>query len=116
MTLTSILAITVLSFIVGQGYYELGGKMTNVVIPATIPSNMALVITYKAYHCGFHSLDVGGGGVLVFKIWARRGIMKNCSELEGLVKKGGSLRKVGFSKLFCQFSFGVLFSFFVCNQ
>ena len=42
--------------------------------------------------------------------------MKNCSELEGLVKKGGSLRKVGFSKLFCQFSFGVLFSFFVCNQ
>ena len=67
MTLTSILAITVLSFIVGQGYYELGGKMTNVVIPATIPSNMALVITYKAYHCGFHSLDGGeGGGEFLF--------------------------------------------------
>ena len=56
-----------LSFIVGQGYYELGGKMTNVVIPATIPSNMALVITYKAYHCGFHSLDVGGGEFLFLK-------------------------------------------------
>ena len=75
MTLASILAITVLSFIVGQGYYELGGKMTNVVIPATIPSNMALVITYKAYHSGFRSLE--GRVVLVFKIWTRRGIMKN---------------------------------------
>ena len=54
MTLSSISAITPPSYIVGLAYYELGDKTVNVIMPATIPSNTALVITlYKAYHSGF---------------------------------------------------------------
>ena len=49
MTLTSILAITPSWFIAGLAFYELGGKTTNAVIPATISSNTALVKTlYQA--------------------------------------------------------------------
>ena len=48
--LSSISAITPPSYIVGLAYYELGNKTVNVVMPATIPSNTALVITlYDAY-------------------------------------------------------------------
>ena len=44
-----IVAITSPSYIVGLAYYELGGKTVYVLIPSTIPSNTALVITlYKA--------------------------------------------------------------------
>ena len=53
-TLSSISAITQPSYIVGLAYYELGGQTVNVVMPATIPNNTALVITlYEAYHPGF---------------------------------------------------------------
>ena len=53
-TLSSISAITQPSYIVGLAYYELGGQTVNVVMPATIPSNIALVVTlYEAYHPGF---------------------------------------------------------------
>ena len=45
VTLTSNLAITPRSFIVGLVYYELGSKTINAVIPATLSSNTALVIT-----------------------------------------------------------------------
>ena len=39
------------SYIVGLAYYELGGNHINVIVPATIPNNTALIITlYKAYH------------------------------------------------------------------
>ena len=41
------LAITPPSFIVGLAYYEIGAKTINVVIPATIPNNAALVIATK---------------------------------------------------------------------
>ena len=52
--LSSISAITPPSYIVGLAYYELGNKTVNVVMPATIPSNTALVITlYDAYLRGF---------------------------------------------------------------
>ena len=44
-------------------------------------------------------------GVLGFKIWTKRGSWKNCSEIEGLVKRGSSLRKGRVSKLFHQLSF-----------
>ena len=54
MTLSSISPITSPSCIVGLASYELGGKTVNIVMPATLPSNTALVITlYEAYHPGF---------------------------------------------------------------
>ena len=54
MVLSLIIAITSPSYIVGLAYYELGGKTVNVVMPATIPRNTALVITlYEAYNPGF---------------------------------------------------------------
>ena len=46
-----------------------------------------------------------GGGFLIFEIWTKRGIMKNCSEIGGLVERGGVLLERGRgSKLFQQFS------------
>ena len=38
----------------------------------------------------------GGEGVLVFEIWTKREVMKNRSEIGGLVERVGSLRKGGF--------------------
>ena len=52
--LSSVLAITSPSYIIGLAYYELGGTTVNVVMPATIPNNAALVITlYTAYNPSF---------------------------------------------------------------
>ena len=54
MTLSLISATAPPSYIVGLAYYELGGKTVNIVMPATLPRNTALVITlYEAYHPGF---------------------------------------------------------------
>ena len=56
--LSSILGITSPSYIVGLAYYELGGKTVNVVIPAAIPRNTALVMTlHKAYNPSFSGQD-----------------------------------------------------------
>ena len=46
-----------------------------------------------------------GGGVLVFKIWTKRRVMKKLFSNRGLVERGGPLRKRGVSKLFHPFSF-----------
>ena len=52
--LSSVLGITSPSYIVGLAYYELGSTTINVVMPATIPNNTALVITlYTAYNPSF---------------------------------------------------------------
>ena len=77
-TLSSVSVITQPSYIVGLAYYELGDKTVNVVVPATIPSNTALVITlYEAYHPGFRqqydaNVNVIGSGRNHVKtiIWA----------------------------------------------
>ena len=37
-----------------------------------------------------------GGGVLIFEIWTKRGVMKKMLEIEELVERGHSLRKGGF--------------------
>ena len=36
------------------------------------------------------------GGVLIFEIWTKRGVMKKMLEIEELVERGHSLRKGGF--------------------
>ena len=50
-------------------------------------------------------LKLGKGGVLVFAIWTKRGVMKKLLINRGLVEREGLLRKRGISKLFPQFSF-----------
>ena len=46
-----------------MAYYKLGGKTINVDIPATIPSNTALVITlYKAYQQYNATVNIVGSG------------------------------------------------------
>ena len=70
--------IAPLSYIAGLAYYELGSKTVNVVVPATIPSNTALVITlYGAYQPGFRkqydtNVNIIGSGRYHAKtiIWA----------------------------------------------
>ena len=77
LSLFSILAITSPSYIVGLAYFKLGGNTVNVDIPATIPSNTALVITlYKAFNPSYIQEDpiiniVGSGSENVKTvIWA----------------------------------------------
>ena len=78
MVLSLIIAITSPSYIVGLAYYELGGKTVNVVMPATIPRNTALVITlYEAYNPSFSqqynaTVNIVGSGRQNIKtiIWA----------------------------------------------
>ena len=51
LTFSVISANTPTSYIVGLAYYQLGDKYVNVIMPATIPSNTALIITlHQAYH------------------------------------------------------------------
>ena len=49
----------------------------------------------------------GAGGVLVFELWTKSGVIKKLLRNRGLVERGGGglLRKRGVSKLFYQFSF-----------
>ena len=78
MILSSILAITSPSYIIGLAYYKLGGKTIIVDVPATIPSNTALVITlYKAYNPSYNqqyngTVNIVGSGRKNIKtiIWA----------------------------------------------
>ena len=78
MVLSLIIGITSPSYIVGLAYYELGGKTVNVVMPATIPRNTALVITlYEAYNPSFSqqynaTVNIVGSGRQNIKtiIWA----------------------------------------------
>ena len=78
MTLSSVSAITPPSCIVGLAYYELGDQTVNVIMPATIPRNTALVITlYEAYHAGFRqqydaNVNIIGSGRYHVKtiVWA----------------------------------------------
>ena len=78
LILSSILAITSPSYIIGLAYYKLGGKTIFVDIPATIPSNTALVITlYKAYNPSYNqqyngTVNILGSGRKNIKtiIWA----------------------------------------------
>ena len=78
LSLFSILAITSPSYIVGLAYFKLGGNTVNVDIPATIPSNTALVITlYKAFNPSYSQqsdaiVNVVGSGRKNIKtiIWA----------------------------------------------
>ena len=78
MVLSSFLAIPSPSYIIGLAYYELGGKAVNVVMPATIPSNTALVITlYEVYNTSFSqqfdaTINIVGSGRKNIKriIWA----------------------------------------------
>ena len=56
-----------------MAYYELGGKTVYVLIPSTIPSNTALVITlYKAYQQYNATVNIVGSGRKKIKriIWA----------------------------------------------
>ena len=58
LVLFLILAITSPSYIIGLAYYELGGKTVNVDMPATMPSNTALIITlYKTYDPSYSQQD-----------------------------------------------------------
>ena len=76
--LSSILAVTLPSYIIGLAYYELGGTTVNVVMPATIPNNTALVVTlYTAYNPSFSqqydaTINIVGSGRKNIKtiIWA----------------------------------------------
>ena len=76
--LSSVLGITSPSYIVGLAYYELGSTTINVVMPATIPNNTALVITlYTAYNPSFSqqydaTINIVGSGRKNIKtiIWA----------------------------------------------
>lgn len=53
LSLISILGITRPSYIVGLTCTRLGGKIVNVVIPAIVSNNTALIITvYETYHRG----------------------------------------------------------------
>ena len=48
----------------------------------------------------------GAGGVLVFELWTKSGVIKKLLRNRGLVERGwGLLRKRGVFKLFYQFSF-----------
>ena len=53
----------------------------------------------------YHSPHLKLGGVLVFEIWTKRGVMKKLLRNRGLVEREGSFRKRRISKLFHQFSF-----------
>ena len=76
--LSSVLAITSPSYIIGLAYYELGSTTINVVMPETIPNNTALVITlYTAYNPSFSqqydaTINIVGSGHKNIKtiIWA----------------------------------------------
>ena len=76
--LSSVLGITSPSYIVGLAYYELGSTTINVVMPATIPNNAALVITlYTVYNPSFSqqydaTINIVGSGRKNIKtiIWA----------------------------------------------
>ena len=76
--LSSVLGIISPSYIVGLAYYELGSTTINVVMPATIPNNTALVITlYTAYNPSFSqqydaTINIVGSGRKNIKtiIWA----------------------------------------------
>ena len=76
--LSSVLGITSPSYIVGLAYYEWGSTTINVVMPATIPNNTALVITlYTAYNPSFSqqydaTINIVGSGRKNIKtiIWA----------------------------------------------
>ena len=76
--LSSVLAITSPSYIIGLAYYELGSTTINVVMPETIPNNTALVITlYTAYNPSFSqqydaTINIVGSGRKNIKtiIWA----------------------------------------------
>ena len=87
---SSILAISSPLYIVALAYYELGDKTVNVVMPATIPSNTALVITlYTAYNPSFSrqydaTINIVGSGRKNIKtiIWATyEGIFHFSSDL-----------------------------------
>ena len=50
LTLSVISANTPTSYVAGLAYYQLGDKNVNVIMPATIPNNTALIITlFEAY-------------------------------------------------------------------
>ena len=76
--LSSVLAVTSPSYIIGLAYYELGSRTVNVVMPATVPNNAALVITlYTAYNPSFSrqydaAINIVGSGRKNIKtiIWA----------------------------------------------
>ena len=66
------------SYIIGLAYYELGGKIVNIFLPAAIPKITALVITlYEAYNPSFSeqynaTINIVGSGRNNIKtiIWA----------------------------------------------
>ena len=72
------MVVTSPSYIIGLGYYELGGTTVNVRIPATIPNNTVLVVTlYTAYNPSFSqqcdaTINIVGSGRKNIKtiIWA----------------------------------------------
>ena len=78
LTFLVISAKTRTSYIVGLAYYQLGEKSVNIIMPATIPRNTALIITlYQAYHSSFWphnkaTINIAGPGGKNMKIiiWA----------------------------------------------